>query len=70
VARLVADERIRLETRADGVYCVTDHCLIPVGQAAGWEAAVVDHHRAVVNALAAKAMSGQHVSAAGDQVGG
>jgi hypothetical protein len=70
IERLVTDERIRLETRADGVYCATDHCFIPVGQAAGWEAAIVDHHRAVVNAVAAKVASGHHVSAVGDEVGG
>lgn len=70
VACLVADGRIRLDSQPDGVYCVTDHCLIPVGEAAGWEAAIVDHHRAVLNALAAKVVSGQHVSAAEDEVGG
>jgi predicted transcriptional regulator len=67
---LVADGQIRVESRSDGVYYATDHCHIPVGQAAGWEAAIVDHHRAVLNALAAKVASGQHVSAAGDEVGG
>jgi len=70
ITRLVSDDRLRLETRHDGVYCMTDRCLIPVGQAAGWEAAVVDHHRAVLNALAAKVVSGRHVSAAADEVGG
>ncbi len=70
IASLVADGQIRVETRPDGVYCATDHCLIPVGQAAGWEAAIVDHHRAVLNALAAKVVSGKHVSAADDEVGG
>ncbi|MBN2193118.1 MAG: hypothetical protein JW751_09910 [Polyangiaceae bacterium] len=67
---LVADERIRMESRPDGVYYATEHCLIPVGEAAGWEAAIVDHHRAVLNALAAKVVSGKHVSAANDEVGG
>ena len=67
---LVADERIRLETRSDGVYCVTERCLIPLGQAAGWEAALIDHHRAVLSALAAKVVSGKHVSRATDEVGG
>jgi len=67
---LVADDRIRLETRYDGIYCATDRCLIPVGHAAGWEAAVIDHHRAVLNALAAKVASGKHVSAAKDEIGG
>ena len=67
---LVGEGQIRLETRPDGVYCATEHCLIPVGQAAGWEAAIVDHHRAVLSALAAKVVSGRHVSAADDEVGG
>ncbi|MGC4065100.1 MAG: hypothetical protein QM784_10735 [Polyangiaceae bacterium] len=70
IAHLVADERIRLETRPDGIYCATERCLIPVGEAAGWEAAVIDHHRAVLNALAAKLTGGKHVSAAADEVGG
>ena len=70
IERLVAEERIRLETRPDGDYLLTDRCLIPVGEAAGWEAAVVDHHRAVLNALAAKAVSGRRVSTAADEVGG
>ncbi len=70
IQHLVRDERIWLENRPDGVYCATERCLIPIGQAAGWEAAVVDHHRAVSNALAAKVVSGRHVSAAADEVGG
>jgi hypothetical protein len=70
IASLVDDERIRLETRPDGVYCATEHCLIPIGEAAGWEAALVDHHRVVLNALAAKVVSGKHVSAPNDEVGG
>ncbi len=67
---LLASARIRSEHRPDGTYYSTDHCLIPVGEAAGWEAAVVDHHRAVLGALAAKIVSGRHVSAANDKVGG
>jgi predicted transcriptional regulator len=67
---LLADERIRTQERPDGVYYSTDRCLIPVGEAAGWEAAVVDHHRAVLCALGAKAVEGRHVSAADDTVGG
>ncbi len=70
LARLVADERIRVEARPDGEYCVTESCLIPVGQAGGWEAAVADPHRAVLKALAAKIVGGKHVSAAADEVGG
>jgi hypothetical protein len=70
LARLVREERVRLESRADDVYCTTEQCLIPVGEAAGWEAAIIDHHRAVLGALAAKLVSGKHVSAAKDEVGG
>jgi hypothetical protein len=70
IQRLVREERLRLEVRADGTYCTTQQCLIPVGEAAGWEAAVIDHHRAVLNALAAKVVSGKHTSAAADEVGG
>jgi hypothetical protein len=70
IDHLVQDGRIRLESRPDGEYCLTEHCLIPVGEAAGWEAAVVDHHRAVLNALAAKITGGTHVSARNDEVGG
>lgn len=68
--RLVAHARIRSETRPDGVYYSTHQCLIPVGEAAGWEAAIIDHHRAVLSALAAKAVNGRHASAANDRVGG
>lgn len=67
---LANSARIRSEQRPDGVYYSTDQCLIPVGEAAGWEAAIIDHHRAVLSALAAKAVSGRHASAANDTVGG
>jgi hypothetical protein len=70
IDRLVADERVQLETRPDGVYCAAERCLIPIGESAGWEAAIVDHHRAVLNALAAKVVSGRHVARATDEVGG
>jgi hypothetical protein len=68
--RLLRDERVRTELRSDGTYYTTESCLIPVGEAAGWEAAVIDHHRAVLSALAAKVVSGKHVAAAADEVGG
>ena len=68
--RLLREERVRVEQRAEGAFWTTEQCLIPVGEAAGWEAAVIDHHRSVLNALAAKVVSGQHVSAAADEVGG
>jgi hypothetical protein len=45
-------------------------CLIPVGDRAGWEAALLDHHQAVLNALAAKVTGGSHSSAPQDETGG
>jgi len=70
LAGLLANARIRAEERPDGTYYSTERCLIPLGEAAGWEAAIIDHHRAVLSALAAKAVEGRHVSAADDTVGG
>jgi hypothetical protein len=44
--------------------------LIPVGDRAGWEAALLDHHQTVLNAIAAKVTGGSHSSAAKDETGG
>lgn len=70
VQHLEAEGRIRVERRPDGVFYATDHCLIPVGETVGWEAAIIDHHRAVLTAVAAKVVSGARRSAATDEVGG
>jgi hypothetical protein len=70
LTQLVADGRIRSETRNGATLFSADECLIPLGQAAGWEAAVIDHHRTVLNALAAKITSGNRTSAKRDEVGG
>ena len=45
-------------------------CLIPVGDEAGWEAAVIDHHQAVLNAIAAKIEAGTRTSSEDDFTGG
>jgi hypothetical protein len=70
ITAAIAEGRIRLEDRNAELYYTTDHCLIPIGEAAGWEAAVVDHHRTVLNALAAKITSGTRTSTKHDEVGG
>jgi hypothetical protein len=67
---LLAGARIQATNRRDGLYFSTKHCLIPLGEPAGWEAGVIDHHRAVLAALSVKAVNGRHVSAADDRVGG
>jgi hypothetical protein len=69
VQLLLKDGRIRLGSDTPPSY-VAEQVLIPIGESAGWEAAVVDHHRAVLNALAAKITAGTRVSAARDEVGG
>lgn len=43
--------------------------VIPVGATEGWEAAILDHFRAVASAIAAKAATGKPSSAT-DEVGG
>jgi hypothetical protein len=60
---------LRIERDGEG-RLVARQCLIAVGDAAGWEAALIDHHQAVLNAIAAKVTSGARASAAGDETGG
>lgn len=70
LATLTSDGRVS-ETSPNGESIYTaEHVLIPLGESAGWEAAVVDHHRTVLNAIAAKITSGNRVSARRDEVGG
>jgi hypothetical protein len=68
--RLLADGRIRAEERDSGVLYRTDQCLIPLGSQAGWEAAIVDHYRALVSALIAKLAAGARSASAADEIGG
>ena len=70
IAALAGDGRIRRETRDGTAHFTAEHILIPVGETAGWEAAVVDHHRAVLNAIAAKLAKRTRTSTAADEVGG
>jgi hypothetical protein len=70
LATLTKDGRIRGEIRAGGTFYSAEECLIPLGESAGWEAAVLDHHRTVLNAIAAKIASGSRSSAKQDEVGG
>jgi DNA-binding MarR family transcriptional regulator len=70
VDTLLADGRIRREEGQDGEQFAAEHVLIPVGETAGWEAAVIDHHRAVLNALAAKLTKRSRTSTLDDEVGG
>jgi hypothetical protein len=68
LARLTADGRVRKLENEDRFSA--ERCLIPVGDDAGFEAALLDHHQAVLNALAGKVASGTRRSDAADVTGG
>jgi len=70
VDALIDDGRIRRGSHGDLDQLVAEHVLIPVGETAGWEAALIDHHGAVLNAIAAKLGSRSRTSGAADEVGG
>jgi hypothetical protein len=70
LAELLNDGRISSETRGGKRSYMADEVLIPIGESVGWEAAVVDHHRAVLNALAAKITAGHRSSTSSDEIGG
>jgi hypothetical protein len=67
---LLSDGRVQRAASAEGDTFSADKCLIPLGDDAGFEAALLDHHQAVLNALAAKIGSGARRSAAADVTGG
>jgi hypothetical protein len=68
--RLRLDSRVtRHENHAEARWSA-ERCLIPVGDRAGWEAALLDHHQTVLNAMAAKVTGGSHASAQQDETGG
>lgn len=66
VGLLEADSRIR--RNADESF-VSGNVVIPVGASEGWEAAVLDHFRAVASAIAFKASAGAK-STPSEQIGG
>lgn len=70
VDRLVSEERVLRDAEGDDVPLRASPLLIPVGTEMGWEAAVLDHFRAVATAIAAKVRRGRPRSAEDDVVGG
>jgi hypothetical protein len=69
-ATLTADGRVSRQARSGGEVFTAEQVSSPIGEAAGWEAAIVEHHGAVLNAIAAKLTSGRRRSATTDEVGG
>lgn len=70
VARLLSEERVLREADGDDAPLRASPLLIPLGTELGWEAAVLDHFRAVAKAIAAKVRRGRPRSAEDDIVGG
>jgi hypothetical protein len=66
LSSLVASGRVNVH---DGQYSC-EHCVIPFGEAAGWEAAVFDHYQAMVTAICIKLRRGKRTAALVDSVGG
>jgi hypothetical protein len=70
--RAILDELVgsgRVERSEDGVLRAST-LTIPVGSEQGWEAAVLDHFRAVANAIANKVRQGRVRSEVSDVIGG
>lgn len=68
--QLVAEGKVMRQQSAGTAVYRSDHCLIPVGEAAGWEASVFDHYQAVVTAIASKLAQGNTRAASDDRIGG
>src|SRR5262249_25941605 len=70
LSRLVRDKRVTSKDEGDRVLYSSAECVIPLGDASGWEAAVFDHYQAMVTAICTKLRLGKTHAAAGEWVGG
>ena len=70
LSRLTHDGRVSAEERDGTVFYTSTGCVMPPGNAAGWEAAVFDHYQAMVTAICTKLRLGRTQAAVGDWVGG
>jgi hypothetical protein len=68
--RLVAEGRVARHATLDDAVLRASPLVIPVGAEMGWEAAVLDHFRAVANAIGAKLRHGAQRATEADIVGG
>lgn len=67
---LMAENRVTAVGGGSDTLYSSQHCVIPVGAEAGWEAAVFDHYQAMVTAICAKLEQGTRSSAPGEWLGG
>jgi hypothetical protein len=70
LATLVRDGRVEVSGKTGEAQYTSEDCIIPLGDPAGWEAAVFDHYQALVTALCAKLRQGQRRTSAQDAIGG
>jgi hypothetical protein len=70
VETLVAEGKLERAGQGDAASLTAVDLYVPVGAELGWEVAVFDHFRAVVNAIAAKVRRGRGRSQGDDIVGG
>lgn len=70
VTELVDEGKLRLEEREGVKHLYASALVVEVGAEIGWELAVFDHFRAVVNAIATKVRGGTTASSAKDVTGG
>jgi hypothetical protein len=67
---LQSSGRVTLDRAGAETRYTAEHCVIPLGSSAGWEAAVFDHYQAVVTAICTKLGSGVRRAELGESVGG
>jgi DNA-binding transcriptional ArsR family regulator len=70
LASLVEGGKVRIEQGDSDALYTADDCVLPVGDSAGWEAAVFDHYQAMVTAICAKLNREGPRSTEGEVVGG
>jgi chromosome segregation and condensation protein ScpB len=70
LARLVSDGRVEQASDNDALSYSSTTCVIPVGDSAGWEAAVFDHYQAMVTAICRKLQGGTKTARPGEWIGG
>jgi hypothetical protein len=70
VERLIGEKRLLRKESSDDAALEAAPLFVPLGTEFGWEASVLDHFRAVSNAIAAKLRSGKTRAVADDVVGG
>lgn len=70
LARLVADGRVRAESRDGVIRYSCENCVIPYEDPIGWEAALLDHYSAMVTAIVTKLAAGSRTARPSDVVGG